>query len=59
MISPSDFEPNVADEIEALIMDTSSTAVIDSSHETARVAKTIRELSEMLKHFVENGCGEC
>jgi len=59
MITPSDFEPSVADEIEAMVWDTSSTSVINSSREVAKVARSIRELSEMLKHFVERGCGDC
>jgi methyl-accepting chemotaxis protein len=59
MIVPPDFEPNIADEIEELIQDTSSTSVIESSKEVAKAAKTIKELSEILKHIAEKGCGGC
>ena len=59
MITPSDFESNIADEIEALIQDTSSTAVINSNKEMAKAARSINELSALLKHFVESGCRGC
>ena len=59
MITPSDFESNIADEIEALIQDTSSTAVINCNKEMAKAARSINELSALLKHFVESGCRGC